>query len=442
VTAPATKLPEPPHNIELEQALIGAILVNNDAASRVAEFLGPRHFFEPVHQRIYEIAADLVAHGKPADPITIKPFLPADLKVGGLTANQYLARLSAEATTVINAVDYGRGILNLAQAREFLAIAADISDGHERGAGCEATVKRAFDRVDELRIEGVERDGTMRTAGAAVADLIDHVAALYAGTVIDDAIPTGLRDLDHFRPLARGSLTICGARPSMGKTTFAGAIARNAARLGASVAFFSLEMPTRQIMARLESDSLYDQWDARPLTVNQILKAKLSPEQFDRMIDAARAIEALPLLIDDSPTATIGTITAKARAAQKRFARDGKRLDLIVIDYLKFIRASDRYAGQRHYEIGEISAALKQLAKDMRVAVLLLAQLNRQVEQRHDRRPQGRSRAEHRRRQAAPVRRLRQHARNHHRQKPHGADRLDQGVREPRMRRRARSCAA
>lgn len=377
-----------PHNIELEQALLGAILVNNDAVLTVAEFLRPGHFFEPVHQRIYQVAADLVAVGKPATPITIRTFLPNDLKIGGISANQYLARLSVEATTVINASDYGRGILNLAQAREFLAIASDIADGHERGAGCDASVKRAFERVDELRIEGIERDGTMRTAGAAAAELIEHVAALYQGTKTDDTILTGLRDLDHFGCFQRGSLVICGARPSMGKTTVGGTIARNAARLGTGTAFFSLEMPMRQITARMKADTMFDDVPARPLTVNRMLKADFSPEEFNRLVDAARSFEALPLIIDDASQATVGIITAKARAMQKRFMRTGRRLGLIVIDYLKFIRASDRYGGQRHYEVGEISAALKQLAKDMRVCVLLLAQLNRQVEGRHDRRPQ------------------------------------------------------
>src|ERR1700728_2330896 len=100
----------PPHNIEAEQALLGAILVNNEAFYRVSDFLEPRHFFEPLHQRVYETAASLVRVGKTATPITLKTFLPADIDISGLTVSQYLARLAAEATTVINAADYGRTI--------------------------------------------------------------------------------------------------------------------------------------------------------------------------------------------------------------------------------------------------------------------------------------------------------------------------------------------
>jgi replicative DNA helicase len=141
-------------------------------------------------------------------------------------------------------------------------------------------------------------------------------------------------------------------------------------------------------MARLQADEMFDDRRARPITVNRIIRADITPQEFDRMADAARAIHALPLVIDDAPQATIGTVYAKVRAVKKRFARDGKRLDLVIIDYLKFLRASDRYSGQRHYEVGEITASLKALAKDLEVAVLLLAQLNRQVEARTDKRPQ------------------------------------------------------
>ena len=115
-----------PHNIELEQALLGAILVNNEAFYRVSDFLEPRHFFEPIHQKVYEVAASLVRVGKTATPITLKTFLPPDIDVAGLTVSQYLARLAAEATTVINAADYGRTIYDLALRRALITIGEDV----------------------------------------------------------------------------------------------------------------------------------------------------------------------------------------------------------------------------------------------------------------------------------------------------------------------------
>src|SRR5215470_17582249 len=115
-----------PHNIDAEQALIGAVLVNNEAFYRVSDFLAPEHFYEPIHQKIFEIAASLVRAGKIATPVTLKTFLPADLDIAGLTVSQYLARLAAEATTVINAGDYGRTIYDLATRRSLIVIGEDM----------------------------------------------------------------------------------------------------------------------------------------------------------------------------------------------------------------------------------------------------------------------------------------------------------------------------
>src|SRR5438034_6024331 len=115
-----------PHNIEAEQALLGAILVNNEAFYRVSDFLEPVHFFEPIHQKIFELASSLIRAGKVASPVTLKTFLPPDLDIAGLTATQYLARLAAEATTVINAEDYGRTIYDLAIRRTLIIIGEDM----------------------------------------------------------------------------------------------------------------------------------------------------------------------------------------------------------------------------------------------------------------------------------------------------------------------------
>src|SRR5580704_8285521 len=138
-----------PHNIELEQALLGAILVNNEAFYRVSDFLEPRHFFEPIHQKVYEVAASLVRVGKTATPITLKTFLPPDIDVAGLTVSQYLARLAAEATTVINAADYGRTIYDLALRRALIGIGEDL-------------VNAAYDSPSDSRpqdqIEAAERN--------------------------------------------------------------------------------------------------------------------------------------------------------------------------------------------------------------------------------------------------------------------------------------------
>src|SRR5438094_3519591 len=117
-----------PHNIEAEQALLGAVLVNNEALYRVSDFLEPQHFFEPIHQQIYDISRSLIRTGKLASPVTLKTFLPAETDIAGLTLAQYLARLAAEATTIINAVDYGRPVYDLAILRELNTIGDDSAN--------------------------------------------------------------------------------------------------------------------------------------------------------------------------------------------------------------------------------------------------------------------------------------------------------------------------
>jgi replicative DNA helicase len=377
---------EPPSNLEIEQALLGALLLANEAATNLPTFLEPRHFHESLHQQIYDVVLKLTASGKTANILTVRAFLPNDVAVGSLTLPQYLARLAAETTSLMMVKDYARIVFNHWRQRELLNAA---SAACQCGRDPEESLTGAFERIDELRAAGIEHDGTMRNAGAVVTDLMAHVAAVYQGTATDDAIKTGLRDLDHVTGgFKRGEFIVAAGRPGMGKTTIAGTIARMAARLGHGVAFFSLEMAARPIMARLQADELFDDHSARPITVNRILRADITPADFDRMTDAARAIEALPLAIDDAPQATIGSLYVKVRSVKKKLARAGKQLDLVIIDYLKFLRAGERYSGQRHYEVGEITAGLKGMAKELGVAVLLLAQLNRKVEERPDKRPQ------------------------------------------------------
>jgi replicative DNA helicase len=376
----------PAIDIELEQALLGALLVANEPATNLPAFLEPQHFHEPLHQRIYEVITDLAAAGKTANALTVRLFLPPDVTVGSLTLPQYLARLAAEARCIITLNDYARTIFNHWRQRELVDAASNACRlGHDPDDGLHA----AFERIDELRAAGFEHEGTMRGAGAVVTDFMTHVAAVYQGTAVDDAVHCGPPDLDErLGGFKRGELLVMAGRPGMGKTTVAGTIALSAARRGHGVAFFSLEMAAQPIMARMQADELFDRQNGRPLTVNRLLRADIGPEDFDRMTDAARAIEALPLVIDDAPQAAVGTIYAKVRSLKNRFARSAKKLDLVIIDYLKFLRATDRYIGQRHYEVGEITAGLKAMAKELGVAVLLLAQLNRKVEDRTDRRPQ------------------------------------------------------
>ncbi|MEX0752271.1 MAG: DnaB-like helicase N-terminal domain-containing protein, partial [Xanthobacteraceae bacterium] len=237
----ARKLPEPaaplyraaPHNIEAEQALIGAILVNNEAFYRVSDFLEPPHFFEPIHQKIYELTRGLIRAGKLATPVTLKTFLPGDTDIAGMTVSQYLARLAAEATTVINAEDYGRTIYDLSVRRALILIGEEM-------------VNVAFDAPVDFapreQIESAERrlyeiaeigryDSGFQRFAQALTTAVDMAAHAFQRDGKLSGLATGLDDLDRMMGgLQPSDLVILAGRPGMGKTALATNIAYNVSK--------------------------------------------------------------------------------------------------------------------------------------------------------------------------------------------------------------------
>src|SRR5205807_3489437 len=258
-----------PHNIEAEQSLLGAVLVNNEALYRVSDFLEPAHFFEPIHQQIFEIARSLIRTGKLASPVTLKTFLPADVDIAGLTPPQYLARLAAEATTIINAVDYGRTIYDLAIRRdliqigeEMVNIAFDAPVDFAPGDQIEDAERRLYDLAETGRY-----GGGFQKFETALTTAVDMAARAYQREGKLSGLATGLKDLDSkMGGLQPSDLIIVAGRPGMGKTAFATNIAYNVARAwrgevradghietanGGIIGFFSLEMSAEQLATRI-----------------------------------------------------------------------------------------------------------------------------------------------------------------------------------------------
>jgi len=384
-----------PHNIEAEQALLGAILVNNEAFYRVSDFLEPRHFFEPIHQNLYEITGSLIRVGKIANPVTLKTFLPADVDIAGLTVSQYLARLAAEATTVINAEDYGRTIYDLAIRRSLIVIGEEM-------------VNVAFDAPVDFaprdQIEDAERrlyelaetgkyDGGFQRFAAALTTAVDMAARAYQRDGRLSGIATGLQDVDRMMGgLQSSDLVILAGRPGMGKTSLATNMAYNIARAwqgevrpdgqretvnGGIVGFFSLEMSAEQLATRIISEQT-------EIPSYRIRRGEIDPSDFDRIAAVAREMESLPLYIDETGGLAIAQLAARARRLKRQ-----KGLDLLVIDYLQLLQGSTRRAIEgRVQEVTEITTGLKALAKELNVPILALSQLSRQVENRDDKRPQ------------------------------------------------------
>jgi replicative DNA helicase len=383
-----------PHNIEAEQGLLGAILVNNDAFYRVSDFLEPKHFFEPLHQTIYETAGSLIRMGKVATPVTLKTFLPADIDLGGLTVGQYLARLAAEATTIINAQDYGRTVYDLSLRRDLIQIGEDMVN-----VAYEAPV----DFAPRVQIEDAERklyelaetgryDGGFQKFSQALTIAIDMAANAYKRDGKLSGISTGLRDLDtKMGGLQHSDLIIVAGRPGMGKTSLATNIAYNVAKAyqgevqadgtmkavnGGIVGFFSCEMSGEQLATRIIAERT-------GISSSHIRRGGITESDFEKIRDYSIELQSLPFYIDETGGLSIAQLMARARRLKRQ-----KGLDLIVIDYIQLLQGSSKKSDNRVQEVTEITTSLKALAKELNVPVIALSQLSRQVESRDDKRPQ------------------------------------------------------
>jgi len=382
---------EPPQNIDAEQALLGAILIDNEAFYRVSDFLLAEHFAEEIHRKTFEVTAQLIKAGKVATPITLKTYL-GDADLGGQTVSQYLARLAAEATTVVNAGDYGRTVHDLAIRRSLLAISNGIAE-LARDAPVEASaitqIERAQEKLQDLHLALPSSHLAGMTAGEGGAWLIDRIHQLRAGLLQSTAVSTGIPDLDKATSggFGRGQLWLMAGRPGMGKTVVMSSLSRRAAK-HAGVLVFQLEVTRDQQFARYMADLCYVA--NRPLSFGQIMEGVgLDEEDLWRLQDAQKRLDVLHLKVECEPSITLAQIVFAVKAEKKRLAKQGVKLGVVFLDYLKFIKAGDRYKGNRVLEIGEISGALKSLAKSEDICVVLLAQLNRGVEAqgREDKRP-------------------------------------------------------
>lgn len=378
-----------PHNIEAEQGLLGAILINNDAFGVVDRLIEPQDFFELIHQQIFSVAGDLIRAGKLAKPVTLKSYLPADLDIAGMPVDRYLARLCAEATTVINAPDYAKAICDLAHRRALMAIGKEmqtIAAEAPSDFSPDAIAQEMVERIDEILATRTATHVPRVSIGQAAAQAVDQMSAVMARGGAIGGITTGLKTFDDRTDgLHRGEFALFAGRPSMGKSGLAESLAIKTAAHGYSGLFFSLEMGSTSLGARAISDLLYGSADQIPYWT--IARGELDDQRAQAVVDAARDLRNLPLTIDPQPSLTVSQIAARARKHARALERQGKTLDVVYVDHIHIIRPNDRYHGNRTAEITEISGALKALAKELNVALVGLAQLSRAVESRDDKRP-------------------------------------------------------
>ncbi|TIO07507.1 replicative DNA helicase [Mesorhizobium sp.] len=386
---------EAPNNIEAEQALLGAILVNNDAFYRVSDFLKSGHFYEPLHRKIFEVAAELIRMGKIATPITLKTFLPADEKVGDMTVAQYIVRLAVEAVTVVNAADYGRAIYDLATRRALITVGEDmVNIAYDAPVDMSPSeqIEDAERRLFELAETG-RYDGGFESFTDAVKTAVDMANAAYMRDGHLSGVATGLRDLDRrMGGLQPSDLIIIAGRPGMGKTSLATNMAFNIAEAyvpaqqadgsfkaanGGVVGFFSLEMSSEQLATRIISEQT-------EIPSSKIRRGEISEMDFEKLVACSQTMQKIPLFIDQTGGISIAQLSARARRLKRQ-----RGLDVIVIDYIQLMQGSSAKSSQnRVQEITEITTGLKALAKELAVPIIALSQLSRQVESRDDKRPQ------------------------------------------------------
>jgi replicative DNA helicase len=386
---------ELPHNFEAEQALLGAILINNEAYSRVSDFLRAEHFFDPVNGRIFEAAAKLIERHQVANPVTLKNLFEGDEALADVGGAKYLARLAAAAVTIINAGDYGRTIFDLHLRRKLIELAETMraeAESPDLDSDAARQIETAEQQLFDLATTG-EYEGGFRTFNDVLAAAIDMAEAAYKREGQLTGTSIGFTDLDKLLGgLQASDLIILAGRPSMGKTALATNMAYNAARLcrfdidangqkkvsdGAVVGFFSLEMSAEQLATRILAE-------ASGVSSDRIRKGDLSNEEFQRVVEANQELVRLPFFIDDTPALSVAQLRTRARRLKRQHG-----LSMIVVDYLQLLRStSTRASDNRVQEISEITRGLKALAKELDVPVLALSQLSRAVEQREDKRPQ------------------------------------------------------
>ncbi len=382
-----------PQNIEAEQQLLGAILTNNDVYDRISSLVRAEHFHDPVHARIFEIAAARIQKNALASPVTLKAFLEDDAGLKSLGGPAYLVRLAGAAISAFAARDYAQMIYDLAVRRELIALGRDISAKAgkvEVASEPREQIIEAEQALYKLGEQGHAERG-FQSFLKAVTSAVNVANAAYQRDGGLAGISTGLIDLDKkLGGLHPSDLLILAGRPSMGKTSLATNIAFNVAKAyrrgrlpeggegaveGGVVGFFSLEMSAEQLAARILSE-------ASEVPSEQIRRGDMTEGEFRRFVEAAKALESCPLYIDDTPALPISQVAARARRLKRTSG-----LDVLIVDYLQLLKGTGK-GENRVNEVSEITQGLKAIAKELNIPVIALSQLSRAVESRDDKRPQ------------------------------------------------------
>jgi replicative DNA helicase len=377
-----SKLEELPNNIEAEQSVIGSVLLANEIFDDISIIISSKNFYDPIHKRIFEALEKLIYGGLLANPITLKNYF--EKEKDDLNIPEYLVKITKFSTSSRQAIEYSKLIFDLFVKRELIKISGEVIDQAKLN-DLDIDGQKIIENYEKSLFDLAEKgsfSSSLIKFDEAMRQTIEMASNAYKNEEGIVGVPTGLKDLDdRLGGLHKSDLVIIAGRPSMGKTALATNIAFNAAKkiqeMGekSSVAFFSLEMSSEQLSTRILAEQ-------SRIKSNDIRRGKISEEQFDKFIETSKDISELPLYIDETPAITIAALSNRARRIKRLYG-----LDMVVIDYIQLMRASNTNNG-RVQEISEITQGLKALAKELAVPVLALSQLSRAVEQRDDKKPQ------------------------------------------------------
>lgn len=366
---------QPPHSIEAESSVLSALLMDNTATDRVFGIVQATHFYRHEHRLIFAALIELIDDGKPADVVTVFEHLQARGKADDAGGLAYINALAQYVPCAANIRRYAEIVRDRADRR---ALLTNVHRAHELVADTELTYQAALSEVQSL-FDAPDRDTPARDAavvGDLVPSLIDRITDLADGKV-KPGIPTGFETLDCLLGgLKPGKQIVIAARPSVGKTSWATAIAVAASKLGHPAAVFSMEMQAADLMERLTAS-------IGRVGLTRLTTGRLEGDEWSRLTEAAEALRMLPLFIDDTPALGLADLRSRARRLRRQ-----RGVQVLVLDYLQLAAPSSRRqdAG-RHHQIEELSRGLKVLAKQLELTTVVLSQLGREVERRASGRP-------------------------------------------------------
>ena len=372
---------ELPNNIEAEQSVIGSILISNELFDEINMIVTSKNFYDPMHQKIYAAMEKLIYSGMLANPITLKNYF--DNEKDSLNIPDYLVKITKFSSAARQTIEYSKLVYDLYVKRELIKLSENIIDTaklNDLDQNAQTIIENSEKSLFDLAERGSFSSSLVKF-DEAMKLTIEMASNAYKNEEGIVGVPTGLTDLDdRLGGLHKSDLIIIAGRPSMGKTALATNIAFHAAKniqeniKKSTIAFFSLEMSSEQLSTRILAEQ-------SRIKSNDIRRGKISEEEFDKFIETSKNIAELPLYIDETPAISVAALSNRARRIKRLYG-----LELIVVDYIQLMRASNFREG-RVQEISEITQGLKALAKELSVPVVALSQLSRAVEQRDDKKP-------------------------------------------------------